>query len=372
MARRFEPIGYNGVMNLANTNYDALLIVAFGGPEGPDDVMPFLENVTRGRNIPRERLEVVAEHYHHFGGKSPINDQVRALISDLRAELDRLDIYIPIYWGNRNWHPMLPETLQTMADAGVKHALAVVLASYSSYSSCRQYRENIEAARQSVGEHAPTVDKLRVFYNHPDFVAANADRLRAALQRLSSLAPPHPNPLPQGERGPAVASDVRVAFTAHSIPLSMAQSCDYVKQLRETSRLTADSVGIPLEHWELVYQSRSGRPQDPWLEPDILDHLRHLHEEGVRNVIVHPVGFLSDHMEVLFDLDFEARAKADELGMSMVRANTVGTHPRFVSMLAEMVVERMTQANERRAIGCYAANHDVCHADCCPAPIRLR
>lgn len=334
--------------------YDALLIVAFGGPEGPDDVMPFLENVTRGRNIPRARLLEVAEHYHHFGGKSPINDQVRELIAALRAELDRSNIALPIYWGNRNWHPLLPDTVKAMTNDGVTNSLAIVLSAYSSYSSCRQYRENLQTARDAAGPDAPTIDKLRVFYNHPDFIIANAERLTVALETL-----------------PADRRDqVHIVFTAHSIPTSMAQSCDYTRQLMETGRLIADALSIPTARWSLAYQSRSGRPQDHWLEPDILDHLTLLHDQDVRLVAIAPIGFLSDHMEILYDLDEEAMLKARSLGLTLVRAQTVGTHPRFVAMLRELINERLTRSPLRRAIGHYPAGHDVCPTDCCPAPAR--
>ncbi len=335
--------------------YDALLIVGFGGPEHPDHVMPFLENVTRGRNIPRERLEEVAEHYHHFGGVSPINAQVRDLIAALRPELDRRGIALPLYWGNRNWDPLLPDAVQAMTHAGHRNALAVVLAAYSSYSSCRQYRENVYAAADTAGPGAPTFDKMRVFYNHPDFIAANADRVQSAIAQLPS---------------DNARQSFHLAFTAHSIPSSMSANCDYEKQLKETCRLVAESIGLPPERWALVYQSRSGRPQDPWLEPDILDHIDALHSQGVTNLIIDPVGFLSDHMEVLYDLDDEARHRCDAHGIHMVRAATVGTHPRFVSMLGELIAERLAQSLDRRAIGHYPANHDVCPLNCCPAPIR--
>jgi ferrochelatase len=334
--------------------YDAILIVAFGGPEKPDDVMPFLENVTRGRGIPRERLLEVAEHYDHFGGVSPINGQVRELIAVLSPELEAWQIHLPVYWGNRNWHPMLVDTIREMAGAGVRHALAVVLAAYSSYSSCRQYREDIERARDAVGPGAPCVNKMRVFYNHPDFIAANADRVRDAFEGL-----------PDDLRG-----ESRIAFTAHSIPSSMAATCDYEPQLNETCRLVAEALGVVPERWDLVYQSRSGRPGDPWLEPDILDHLTALKHAGAAAVVVHPVGFLSDHMEVLFDLDEEAKHRSAELGLVMSRSATVGTHPRFVAMLAELIKERITGASERRAVGRYGPNHDVCPADCCLPPTR--
>ncbi len=333
--------------------YDAVLFVAFGGPEGPGDVIPFLENVLRGRPVPRERMLEVAGHYNHFGGVSPINQQVRELIEALRTEFERSGVELPIYWGNRNWHPLLADTLERMVSDGVKTALAVVLSSYSSYSGCRQYRENIADARAAVGESAPHIDKLRVWYNHPDFIAANADRLREAIQAL-----------PDEVRGLA-----RIAFTAHSIPESMSKTCDYEKQLLETCRLVSETLQIPAERWQLVYQSRSGRPEDPWLEPDINQHLDDLKRSGAGSVVVMPIGFLSDHMEVLYDLDEEARATADRLHLTMVRGKTVGTHPRFVSMLRELIVERMG-GEGRRAVGKFGPNHDVCPMNCCPAPVR--
>jgi ferrochelatase len=338
-------------------DYDSILIVGFGGPERPDDVIPFLENVTRGRNIPRERLLEVAEHYHHFGGVSPINAQVRELIAALRAELDRQNIALPIYWGNRNWHPMLPDTLAQMTQAGRKRTLAIVLAAYSSYSSCRQYREDIERATASAGVDAPRVDKMRVFYNHPLFIAANADRVREALGTLAAG---------NGQ------SPAHLTFTAHSIPLSMARYCDYERQLSETCRLVAEDVGVEPRRWQLVYQSRSGRLQDPWLEPDILDHLRELKTRGFHNVVIHPIGFLSDHMEVLFDLDEEARQCSAELGLSMVRSGTVGIHPRFISMLGELILERIGDISDsdRRASGRYGPGHAVCPESCCLPPAR--
>jgi len=338
------------------TEYDAILIVGFGGPEKPEDVMPFLENVTRGRNIPRERLEEVAEHYYHFGGVSPINAQVRALIDDLGPELRRHGVSLPVYWGNRNWAPMLADTMREMAGAGVKRALAVVLAAYSSYSSCRQYREDIGRAREEVGPSAPIVDKVRVFYNHPEFVAANADRVREALASV-----------PAEERG-----RVPLVFTAHSIPASMAASSRYEEQLREACRLVASELKVDDDRWSLVYQSRSGRPSDPWLEPDILDHLRALREGGAEEVVVHPIGFLSDHMEVLYDLDEEARILCEEIGLNLVRSRTVGTHRGFVRMLRELVCERLhcASGDERRAVGRFGPSHDVCPGDCCLPPAR--
>lgn len=336
----------------AESMYDALLVVSFGGPEEPKDVIPFLENVTRGRNIPAERLQEVAQHYYHFGGKSPINDQNRALIAALRTELAARHLSLPIYWGNRNWHPFLTDTLRQMKQDGIAHALAFVTSAYSSYSGCRQYRENIAAARAEAGAGAPRVDKLRVFYNHPGFIEACAERVREALSRFSAEERAH----------------LRFVTTAHSIPCSMAQTSDYERQLRETTRLVAEAAGLPAG--TLVYQSRSGPPSQPWLEPDILDHLRRLKAEGVRNVLLAPVGFTSDHLEVLYDLDTEAQSLADSLGMKLVRAGSAGTHPAFIRTIGELVCERISSSAQKPAIGLYPANHDVCPEDCCPAPQR--
>lgn len=334
--------------------YDSILFVSFGGPEGPADVIPFLENVLRGRNVPRERMLEVAEHYQHFGGVSPINAQVRELMAAVRQELDRSGIDLPIYWGNRNWHPLLPETLGEMARDGRKRTLAFVTSGQSSYSGCRQYRENIQAARDIVGAEAPVVDKIRVFYNHPDYIAAMVDRIRNSLQKLPA----------------ELQQEARIVCTAHSIPVSMSNSSDYVRQLTETTRLLGEALGIPEERLQLVYQSRSGRPQDPWLEPDIGDALRELKSGGVRGVVVAPIGFLSDHMEVLFDLDEEAAGIAKELGLAYERAGTVGTHPRFVTAVRKLIQERLDPSTPREAIGKYGPNWDVCPVDCCPAPAR--
>ena len=346
------------LMDIGNEKkkYDAILVVGFGGPEKKEDVLPFLENVTRGRNIPRERLLEVAKHYDHCGGSSPINGQVRELIEALRPELRRHAIGLPIYWGNRNWHPLIADTLREMEAAGVKNALAVVLAAYSSYSSCRQYREDIERAQDEVGPGAPKIDKTRVFYNHPEFIRANSDRIREALAQV-----------PLDDR-PAV----RLTFTVHSIPQAMAKGSSYEMQLQETCRLVAVDLGIPANRWALVYQSRSGRPQDPWLEPDILDHLRHLKEQETKAVIIHPIGFLSDHMEVLYDLDEEATQLCKELSLAMVRSRTVGTHRGFVRMLRELICERVssTPEEERRFLGQFGPSHDTCPTDCCLPPHR--
>mgnify|MGYP002624081653 CR=1 FL=1 len=333
--------------------YDAILIVSFGGPEGLDEIMPFLENVTRGRNIPRERLLEVAHHYEHFRGVSPINQQTRDMVNALRVELARHGPGLPIYWGNRNWHPMLDGTVKRMAEDGVKRAIAFVVAAYSSYSSCRQYRENIEAARAAVGDAAPQVDKLRVFYNHPLFIKAYSECVADAIAKL-----------PEQLRAKA-----KLVYTAHSIPSSMAQTSRYEEQLRETSRLIAENLGR--EDWALVYQSRSGPPTQPWLEPDVCDYLKELKEKGeAEAVVIVPVGFLSDHMEVLYDLDMEARELCDEIGLPMVRAASVGVHPDFIRMIRDLIAERIAEPSERPAVGRYPASHDVCPIDCCKPPQR--
>ena len=332
--------------------YDAILLVSFGGPDGPGDVMPFLENVLRGRNVPRERMLEVAEHYHHFGGKSPINEQNLALLAALRAELSRRGPHLPVYWGNRNWHPLLTDTLREMADAGVKRAIAFVTSAFSSYSGCRQYRENIAAASAPLGDRAPQIDKIRVFFNHPGFVGPMAANVGAALAHFPAEVRP----------------TVPVLFTAHSIPMSMADGCRYVPQLQESCRLVAAAAGAT--DWKLVYQSRSGPPTQPWLEPDICDAIRALHAAGGRQLVIAPIGFISDHMEVLFDLDTEAADLCQELGIDMVRAATVGTAPEFVGMVCDLVAERAGGLLDRVAIGNLPANHDVCPLDCCPAPQR--
>ena len=330
-----------------NEPYDALLVLSFGGPEGMDEVLPFLENVLRGKRVPPERVREVARHYELFGGVSPINEQNRRLTAALEALLEREGPRLPVYWGNRNWHPLLADALRRMSQDGVRRALAFVTSAYSSYSGCRQYLEDIERARAEVGPAAPRVEKLRAFYNHPGFVEPNAENLRAALGRI-----------PPDRRARA-----HVAFTAHSIPVSMAASCDYEAQLRETCRLVSDAAGV--ERWRLVFQSRSGPPAQPWLEPDIRDHLGELKQAGAEDVIAHPVGFVSDHMEVLYDLDTEARRLARELGFNFVRAATAGTHPTFVRMIRELILERMIDEQPRLVLGAFGPRPDVCAPGCC-------
>jgi ferrochelatase len=333
-------------------NFDAILVVSFGGPEGHDDVIPFLENVLRGRNVPRERMLAVAEHYYHFDGKSPINQQTRELIAAIKEELAQHGPKLPVYWGNRNWHPMLADTLRQMKSDGVKRALAFVTSAYSSYSGCRQYRENISRAQAEVGGGAPQIDKLRVFFNHPGFLEATEDRLQEALAKIPADA----------------RRNVQIVYVAHSIPMSMANTSDYVKQLEEVRRLASHAIGISND--ALVYQSRSGAPGQPWLEPDILDHLREVKRKELASaVVVAPISFISDHMEVLYDLDIEARHLCDELALPMARAKTVGVHPKFIAMIRELILER-TERAERRALGSLGPRQDICAEDCCPAPQR--
>jgi protoporphyrin/coproporphyrin ferrochelatase len=324
--------------------FDAILLHSFGGPEGPDDVVPFLENVTRGRGIPRERLAQVGEHYFLFGGKSPINDQNRALIEALRAELDATGIDLPIYWGNRNWEPYLGDTVAQMIEAGHQRVLAVATSAFGSQSGCRQYREDLaEAAAAADG--TIELQKIPPYWNHPGFLDAMADRLDLALASL-------------GDRRP----DARIVFTAHSIPTAWTETAPYVGQLRAAATHLVDRVA-PDTEWDLVYQSRSGPPQVPWLEPDIVDHLESLHADGVDVVAVTPLGFVSDHMEVVYDLDTEAAARAVELSMTMVRTPTVGTHRAFAAGLADLIGAAVA-GRDRLAVVAEPAG-PTCGATCC-------
>src|ERR1700691_2830578 len=323
--------------------YDAILVVSFGGPESKEEVIPFLENVLRGKNVPRERMLAVAEHYYHFDGKSPINQQTRELIAALKDELEQHGPKLPVYWGNRNWHPMLAETLQQMRQDGIRRALAFVTSAYSSYSGCRQYRENIIAAQNEVGAGAPEIDKLRAFFNHPGFIEATDERLREAMQKVPADA----------------RKNVQIIYIAHSIPLAMANTCDYVRQLEEVRKLASAGLGITND--ALLFQSRSGVPGQPWLDPDILDYLRHVKARDLASaVVLAPISFISDHMEVLYDLDIEARQLCDSLALPMARAKTVGVHSQFIAMIRELIVERMNPGTERRAVGTLGPRPDVC------------
>lgn len=323
---------------------DAILLVSFGGPEGPDDVMPFLRNVVRGRNVPDERLEAVAHHYHLFGGVSPINEQNRSLIRALETEIDSCKLQLPIYWGNRNWHPLLEDTVEKMAADGVRHALAIATSAYSSYSGCRQYLEDIERARLKLGDRAPRVDKIRPFFDKRGFIDANIARVKEALTKL-----------PDSDEQP------HVAFSAHSIPISMASCCRYEEQLNYVAHEIAES--LQLRDWQVVYQSRSGPPSIPWLEPDINTHVRRLHASGKNSLVVSPIGFVSDHMEVIYDLDVEAAQLAHELGMTLIRAETVGTHPLFVATLRELICESAAMDTTNAQVN--SSTQHLCDPACC-------
>ena len=345
-------------MTEENQPYDSFLLVSFGGPEGPDDVIPFLENVLRGKRVPRERMLEVAEHYKHFGGVSPINQHNRELIEAIQDEFKSAQIDLPVYWGNRNWHPLLPDTIRQIRDAGHRRTLAFFTSMFSSYSGCRQYRENIIAACEEVGPNAPVVEKLRMGFNHPGFIETLSENIRESAEKLRS------------DHGDLAADDITVFFTAHSIPNSMSDNCDYVLQLKESSRLVADAAGIG--DWQLVYQSRSGPPQQPWLEPDVCDEIVARDEkQKLKALVIMPIGFVSDHMEVMFDLDEEAAAVCKQRNIPMIRAATAGTGPKFVRMVRELVEERIGRTDIRRSVGNLGPWHDVCPAKCCVyAPAR--
>jgi len=328
--------------------YDALLVVSFGGPEGPDDVAPFLDNVFRGlRGVTPETRAHVAKRYEPFGGVSPINAQTREFIKALQRELDAHGPALPIYWGNRNWHPFLKDTLAQMANAGVRRALAYVTSTFSSYSGCRKYREDLYEAVQGLGV-PPMIDKLRVGFNHPGFVRAMADRVAIELEKL-----------PAGER-----SATPILFTAHSLPESMAHASRYEAQLQASCRL----VGDALEHqrWRLVFQSNNASyGPESWLGPDIAVALREAKAAGAASVVVAPIGFVCEHMETVLDLDVKLAVVAREVGINMLRAATVNTHPAYVSMVRELVVERLTPNAPRLALGTLGPSHDRCEPDCC-------
>ncbi|MET9932157.1 ferrochelatase [Streptomyces sp. NPDC006324] len=351
--------------------YDALLLLSFGGPEGPDDVVPFLENVTRGRGIPKERLKEVGQHYFLFGGVSPINDHNRALLDALRKDFAQAGLGLPVHWGNRNWAPYLTDTLREMITDGRRHIAVLTTSAYASYSGCRQYRENLAdalATLEAEGLPLPRVDKLRHYFNHPGFVEPMVEGVLASLADLD----------------PAVRDGAHLAFTTHSIPDSAADTSGpatghgeggaYVRQHLDVARTIADAVRerTGTDHpWKLVYQSRSGAPHVPWLEPDICDHLEELHGAGAPAAVMVPIGFVSDHMEVLYDLDTEATAKAAELGLPVRRSATVGSDPRFAAAVRDLVLERAATERgtrvERCALGALGPSHDLCPIGCCPA-----
>lgn len=328
--------------------YDALLLVSFGGPERPEEVLPFLENVLRGKNVPPERMLEVAEHYQLFDGVSPLNQQNRALLMALIQTLNQHGPPLTVYWGNRYWHPLLADTIQQMAEDGVRRALALVTSAFGSPPSCRHYQDDLLAACQAVGPDAPQIDKLRLFYNHPGFIEPMAQRVQEALAEV-----------PEERRESA-----RLIYTAHSIPQAMAATSPYEAQLREACRLVSERLGR--SSWQLVYQSRSGPPSQPWLEPDVRDYLRELNRsEPVMDVVLVPIGFLSEHMEVIYDLDVEVQGLCDELGINLVRSSPVGTHPRFVQMIRELILERIDPQAPRLALGSDGPWPDDCPGDCC-------
>ena len=349
--------------------YDALLLVSFGGPEAPDDVVPFLENVTRGKNIPRERLVEVGQHYFDFGGRSPINDQCRALLAAIRKDFDSEGVDLPVYWGNRNWDPYLSDALEQMAGDGVRRALCFVTSAYGSYSGCRQYRENLWDAAEPLGEAAPRLDRIRHYFNHPGFIEPFIDATVDALESLDA----------------GVRNDAHIVFVTHSIPEAMNATSGerldgvaqrtYAEQHRDVvetiSAAVAERTGVDRER-SLVYCSRSGSPRVPWLEPDVNDHLEAAAARGGRAAVVVPIGFISDHMEVIYDLDTEAAATAEKGGLAYRRAATPGVDPRFVSMITELVIERAAgerqEGVERRTTGSIGASRDVCPAGCCANP----
>jgi ferrochelatase len=343
--------------------YDALLLVSFGGPERPEDVVPFLENVTRGRGVPLERLVEVGQHYFDRGGRSPINDHCRALVDAMQADFAEHGVGIPIYWGNRNWDPYLSDTVAKMQADGVRRAAAFVTSAYSSYSGCRQYRENLYDAVTAAGGDI-RIDRLRHYFNHPGFVKAFIDTTSDALASL-----------PAGVRGAA-----QLVFVTHSIPTAMAQSAGpygdaYVEQHESVAELVAAGVaertGVHRQH-VLTYCSRSGAPGTPWLEPDVNEHLERAKAVGRDAVVLVPIGFISDHMEVVYDLDSEATATAERLGLAVSRSATPGIHPAFVAMVRDLLAERAAvesgRETERMALGPLGPSWDVCSARCCPNP----
>lgn len=350
--------------------FDAVLLLSFGGPEAPDEVMPFLRRVTAGRDIPDERLQVVAEHYHHFGGRSPINDQNRELVAALERELATRGSRLPVLWGNRNSEPFLVDTIREARREGLLRLCVVVTSAYSSYSGCRQYREDLAGAVEELGVAAADleIDKVRPYAVHPGFVAANTERLVESVEAAGAEAPLDP-------------ATTRLLFVTHSIPDAMDDTSGpgdgdgnlYVEQHLRAGHVIAQGLaertGTALEH-ELVFCSRSGSPHTPWLEPDVNDRLEELAQEGIASVVLAPIGFVSDHMEVVNDLDREARETAERLGLRFLRVPTAGTHPLFVAGLVDLVSERAAQARDEVVIPEQVDNGDlrppVCAPGCCP------
>ena len=338
--------------------YQALVLVSFGAPEREEDVIPFLRRVTAGRGVPDSRLSQVAEHYYAAGGASPLNARCRELLGALQPELAALGL--KVYWGNRNWHPLLDDTIAEMRDDGIERALAFVTSAYGGYSSCRQYLDDIETARRRLGDEAPAVDKLRLYYNHPGWVGPWAVHLSRALEPFRPAAAPG-NESPGNENIAGPGSPVDVVFTAHSIPVPMAANSPYVQHLTETADLVAAAAGA--RPWRLAWQSRSGPPTSPWLEPDICDVVR---TSQARTMVVVPIGFVCDNMEIVYDLDVEAAGVAKEKGATLVRVPTVSGSPAFVEMVRELVQERLDRDAPRRSLGHHRPWPDACPPDHCP------
>jgi ferrochelatase len=335
---------------MALGNFDSLLLLSFGGPEASEEVMPFLRNVTRGRGVPDERLAVVAEQYELFGGKSPINELNLELLSALKEELVSRGHDLPAYWGNRNWRPFLSDTVEEIRNDGHKSVICLVTSAFSSYSGCRQYHEDLELACSAL-ENAPEIRRVRVFWNHPDFLGTAADLLAQSRDKAG------------------LSKSTHVLHSAHSLPVAMAQESDYEAQLVEAAELVNTAAGMD-GPCEVVFQSRSGPPSVPWLVPDISARIVELADQGVNEVIVNPLGFVADHMEVLFDLDTQAAQIAHDSGMTMVRTPTVGTHPRFVSMLVDLLEEAAGLRSDRPSMGNSGPRPDICAVNCCPPPKR--
>ena len=330
--------------------FDSLLLLSFGGPENSDDVMPFLRNVTAGRGVPDERLAVVAEQYELFGGKSPINELNQQLLCALNEELASRGHEMATFWGNRNWHPFVTDTIADLKSLGHTSTVCLVTSAFSSYSGCRQYHEDLDRARNEV-PGAPNIERVRVYWDHPDFLGTAAELLAESRDAAG------------------LSSETPVLHSAHSLPLSMAANCDYQQQLNEAAAIVNELAGMR-GPYEVVFQSRSGPPSVPWLTPDIDQRIHELAEQGTQELLVHPLGFVADHMEVLFDLDTQSAAAAKEAGVKMVRTPTVGTHPRFVSMLVDLVEEAAGLRADRPSLSKSGPRPDKCNPQCCPAPTR--
>ena len=341
---------------MALNDYDALLVLSFGGPEGEDEVIPFLENVTRGRGIPRERLAQVGEHYFHFGGVSPINGQNRELIANIEAELTRRGIELPVYFGNRNWHPFAEDTTKQLLDDGHRNVLVFATSAWGGYSACRQYDEDIQQIREVTPEI--TYTKLWQFYGHPTFVELVAEGLRAAVERATG--------------------DTRVLFTAHSVPTAADENSGgpedrhlYSRQVAEAAELVAKQAGV--DSYEVVWQSRSGNPATPWLEPDVVDRAQELQRDGMEHLICVPIGFITDHMEVVWDLDTELKQACEEMGVTLERTPTVGLEPAFAGTVVDIAEAVGAEVKPKTLSGVTVQGCTVNGAPCkdgCCAPVK--